>query len=112
MHTNKTKAKLAAGGVVFGSEIMFASADAAEIVAYAGLDFVYIDMEHSGVAAARKHGVAPGVGSFAGFSPERMRHYLHSGAQFVNITTQSLLLPGVRYWQGRLHDARTGTHSP
>ena len=47
MHANKTKAKLKAGEVVFGSEIMFPSADAAEILAYAGLDFVYIDMEHS-----------------------------------------------------------------
>jgi len=269
MNTNKTKARLAAGEVVFGSEIMFPSADAAEILAYAGLDFVYIDMEHSAttheslshmiraceiggatplvripesvpgeypgvilrildlgamgvivphvdtreeaqavvdavkyapagrrgmfdvgrqtgygtrmsaqeyvkrandetlvvvmiesteglanvdeilsvdgvdvvqigssdlsasmgfrgdlaapevvsaidriVAAARRHGVAPGVGSFAGFSPERMRHYLQSGAQFVNITTQSLLLAGVRHWQGRLHEARTATQSP
>ena len=60
------------------------------------------------VAAARKHGVAPGVGSFAGFSPERMRHYLQTGAQFVNITTQGLLLAGVRHWQERLHEASTG----
>ena len=35
--------------------------------------------------------VAVGVGSFAGFPPDRIRHYLASGAQFVNITTQTLL---------------------
>ena len=47
MQSNKTKAKLEAGEVVFGSEIMFPSADVVEILAYAGLDFVYMDMEHS-----------------------------------------------------------------
>ncbi len=259
MHPNKTKAKLKAGGVAFGSEIMFPSADAVEILAYGGLDFVYMDMEHSAttheslahmiraceiggatplvripesvpgeypgvilrildlgamgvivphvdsreeakavvdavkyapegrrgmfdvgrqtgygtrmaapdyvrraneetlvvvmiesveglanldgilsvpgidvvqigssdlsssmgfrgdlaapdvvaaidriVAATRRHGVAVGVGSFAGFSPERMRHYLRSGAQFVNITTQTLLLTGARAWRDRI----------
>jgi len=61
------------------------------------------------VAATRKRGVAAGVGSFAGFSPERMRHYLHSGAQFVNITTQTLLATGVRQWKDRLDEARAGT---
>jgi 4-hydroxy-2-oxoheptanedioate aldolase len=61
------------------------------------------------IAAARAHGVAPGVGSFAGFTPERMRHYLRSGAQFVNITTQSLLLAGARHWAERLDAARDGT---
>ena len=47
MQINKTKAKLKRGEVVFGSEIMFPSADAVEIMAFAGLDFVYLDMEHS-----------------------------------------------------------------
>ena len=47
MQKNKTKAKLKAGEVVFGSEIMFPSPDAVEILGYAGLDFVYIDTEHS-----------------------------------------------------------------
>ena len=47
MQPNKTKAKLKAGEVVFGSEIMFPSADVVEILAFAGLDFVYMDMEHS-----------------------------------------------------------------
>jgi 4-hydroxy-2-oxoheptanedioate aldolase len=47
MQTNKTKAKLKAGEVVFGSEIMFPSADVVEILGFAGLDFVYMDMEHS-----------------------------------------------------------------
>ena len=265
MHANKTKAKLKAGEMVFGSEIMFPSADTVEILAYAGLDFVYMDMEHSAtnheslahmiraceiggstplvripesvpgeypgvilrildlgamgvivphvdtreeakavvdavkyaplgrrgmfdvgrqtgygtrmgaqeyvkqaneetlvvvmiesteglanmeeilsvegvdvvqigssdlsssmgfrgdlaapevvdaidriLAAALRHNVAPGVGSFAGFSPERMRHYLQSGAQFVNITTQSLLLAGSRHWKQRLDEARLG----
>jgi 2-keto-3-deoxy-L-rhamnonate aldolase RhmA len=61
------------------------------------------------VAAARRHGVASGVGSFAGFTPERMRHYLQSGAQFVNITTQSLLLAGARHWKERLDAAKDGT---
>jgi 2-keto-3-deoxy-L-rhamnonate aldolase RhmA len=266
MLANRTKAKLAAGEIVFGSEIMFPSADVVEILAYAGLDFIYMDMEHSAttheslshmiraceiggatplvripesvpgeypgvilrildlgamgvivphvdtpeeakavvdavkyaplgrrgmfdvgrqtgygtrmsapeyvkraneetlvvvmiesteglanvddilsvegvdvvqigssdlsasmgfrgdlaapevvaaidciVAAAHRHGVAPGVGSFAGFSPERIRHYLRAGAQFVNITTQTLLGAGVRHWKERLDEARTGT---
>jgi 4-hydroxy-2-oxoheptanedioate aldolase len=266
MHSNGTKSKLKAGSVVFGSEIMFPSADVVEILAYAGLDFVYMDTEHSAttheslahmiraceiggstplvripesvpgeypgvilrvldlgamgvivphvdtreeakavvdavkyapmgrrgmfdvgrqtgygtrmgaqeyvrraneetlvvvmiestqglanvddilsvpgidvvqigssdlsasmgfggdlaavdvlaaidriVAAARRHGVASGVGSFAGFTPERMRHYLQSGAQFVNITTQSLLLAGARHWKERLDAAKDGT---
>jgi 4-hydroxy-2-oxoheptanedioate aldolase len=56
-----------------------------------------------GRAQARRRA---GVGSFAGFSPERMRHYLRSGAQFVNITTQSLLVAGVRHWKGRLDEAQ------
>ncbi len=47
MQKNKTKAKLKAGEVVFGSEIMFPSADVVEILGFAGLDFVYMDMEHS-----------------------------------------------------------------
>ncbi|MDO8750780.1 MAG: aldolase/citrate lyase family protein [Dehalococcoidia bacterium] len=47
MQKNKTKAKLKAGEVVFGSEIMFPSPDAVEILGYAGLDFVYMDTEHS-----------------------------------------------------------------
>jgi 4-hydroxy-2-oxoheptanedioate aldolase len=47
MQTNKTKQKLKAGDVVFGSEIMFPSADVVEILGFAGLDFVYLDMEHS-----------------------------------------------------------------
>jgi 2-keto-3-deoxy-L-rhamnonate aldolase RhmA len=61
------------------------------------------------VATARKHGVAPGVGSFAGFTPERIGHYLRSGAQFVNITTQTLLGAGVRHWKERLDAAAAGT---
>jgi len=40
MQANKTKRKLKAGEVVFGSEIMFPSADVVEILAFAGLDFV------------------------------------------------------------------------
>ena len=265
MLPNKSKAKLEAGKVVFGSEIMFPSADVVEILAYSGLDFVYMDMEHSAttheslvhmiraceiggatplvripesvpgeypgvilrildlgamgvivphvdtreearavveavkyapagrrgmfdvgrqtgygtrmdvqeyvqraneetlvvvmiesmqglanvddilsvegvdvvqigssdlsasmgfrgdltapevvaaidriVAAARNHGVAPGVGSFAGFAPERIRDYLCSGVQFVNITTQTLLGAGVRLWKERLDGAWTG----
>src|SRR5262245_48962889 len=47
MQSNKTKRKLKAGEVVFGSEIMFPSADVVEILGFAGLDFVYMDMEHS-----------------------------------------------------------------
>jgi 4-hydroxy-2-oxoheptanedioate aldolase len=266
MHPNKTRSKLKSGNVAFGSEIMFPSADVVEILAYAGLDFVYMDMEHSAttheslahmiraceiggatplvripesvpgdypgvilrildlgamgvivphvdtreeakavvdavkyapagrrgmfdvgrqtgygarmspqeyvkraneetlvvvmiesteglanaddilsvegvdvvqigssdlsasmghrgdlaapevvaaidriVATARKHGVAPGVGSFAGFTPERIGHYLRSGAQFVNITTQTLLGAGVRHWKERLDAAAAGT---
>ena len=266
MHANKTKAKLKAGEIVFGSEIMFPSADVVEILAYAGLDFVYMDMEHSAttheslahmiraaeiggatplvripesvpgqypgvilrildlgamgvivphvdsreeakavvdavkyaptgrrgmfdvgrntgygtrlsgpeyvkrsneetlvvvmiesteglaniddilavdgidvvqigssdlsssmgfrgdlsappvleaidriIARTRKHHVAVGVGSFAGFPPDRIRHYLASGAQFVNITTQTLLAAGIRHWKERLDGARTGT---
>lgn len=264
MQTNKAKAKLEAGEVVFGSEIMFPSADVVEILAFAGLDFIYMDMEHSAttheslahmiraceiggstplvripesvpgeypgvilrvldlgamgvivphvdtreeaqavvdavkyapagrrgmfdvgrqtgygtrmsaqeyvaraneetlvvlmiesteglanveeilsvegvdvvqigssdlsasmgfrgdlaapdvvsaidriVAAAKRHRVAAGVGSFAGFAPDRIRHYLQSGAQFVNITTQTLLGAGVRHWKERLDGART-----
>ncbi len=260
MQANKAKAKLKAGEIVFGSEIMFPSADVVEILAYAGLDFVYMDMEHSAttheslahmiraceiggstplvripesvpgeypgvilrildlgamgvivphvdtreeakavvdavkyaplgrrgmfdvgrqtgygtrmsapeyveranaetlvvimiesseglaniddilsvegidvvqigssdlsasmgfrgdlaapevvaaidriVGATRKRGIAAGVGSFAGFSPDRMRHYLRSGAQFVNITTQTLLLTGARAWREKIH---------
>ena len=52
--------------------------------------------------ATRKRGIAAGVGSFAGFSPERMRHYLDLGAQFVNITTQTLLLTGARVWREKV----------
>lgn len=266
MQTNRARAKLKAGEVVFGSEIMFPSADVVEILAYGGLDFIYMDMEHSAttheslahmiraaeiggatplvripesvpgqypgvilrildlgamgvivphvdnreeakavvdavkyapagrrgmfdvgrntgygtrmsgpdyvkrsneetlvvvmiesteglasiddilsvegidvvqigssdlsssmgflgdltappvlaaidriVAQTRKHEVAVGVGSFAGFPPERIRHYLESGAQFVNITTQALLLAGARHWKERLDGARCGT---
>ncbi len=47
MQNNKTKAKLKAGEVAFGSEIMFPSPDVVEILGYAGLDFVYMDTEHS-----------------------------------------------------------------
>jgi 4-hydroxy-2-oxoheptanedioate aldolase len=47
LQKNKTKAKLKAGEVVFGSEMMFPSADVVEILGYAGLDFVYMDTEHS-----------------------------------------------------------------
>lgn len=47
MLTNKTRAKLKQGGIALGSEIMFPSPDVAEILAYAGMDFVYLDMEHS-----------------------------------------------------------------
>lgn len=47
MRKNKTLARLKAGELAFGSEIMFPSADVAEILGYAGLDFVYLDMEHS-----------------------------------------------------------------
>ncbi|MFO1313245.1 MAG: aldolase/citrate lyase family protein [Burkholderiales bacterium] len=54
------------------------------------------------VVATRKRGIAAGVGSFAGFSPERMRHYLDLGAQFVNITTQTLLLTGARVWREKV----------
>jgi hypothetical protein len=32
-----------------------------------------------------------------------------SGAQFVNITTQTLLAAGIRHWKERLDGARTGT---
>jgi 4-hydroxy-2-oxoheptanedioate aldolase len=60
------------------------------------------------VAAARKAGVAPGVGSFAGFPPDRIQAFLRQGAQFVNITTANLLLAGVRHWNRWLEDARAG----
>lgn len=263
MRSNKTKAKLKAGEVVFGSEIMFPSADVVEILGFAGLDFVYMDMEHSAtsheslahmvraaelsgttplvripesepgqypgvilrvldlgamgvivphvdtrkeaqavvdavkyapagrrgmfdvgrntgygttmsgpeyvrraneetlvvimiesveglanlsdilsvdgidvvqigssdlsasmghrgdlssqpvleaidriMAETRKRNVAAGVGSFAGFPPERIAHYLRAGAQFVNITTQTILATGVRAWRERLLPGR------
>jgi len=61
------------------------------------------------IARTRRHHVAVGVGSFAGFPPDRIRHYLASGAQFVNITTQTLLAAGIRHWKERLDGARTGT---
>lgn len=266
MQPNKTKAKLAAGEVVFGSEIIFPSADVVEILAFAGLDFIYMDMEHSAttheslahmiraaeiggatplvripesvpgqyagvvlrildlgamgvivphvdsreeakavvdavkyapagrrgmfdvgrntgygtrmsgpdyvkrsneetlvvimiesveglenlpdilavegidvvqigssdlsssmgfrgdlsappvlaaidriIAQTRERKVAVGVGSFAGFPPDRIRHYLESGAQFVNITTQTLLAAGARHWRERLDGVRAGT---
>lgn len=257
MQTNKTKAKLAAGDVVFGSEIMFPSADVVEILGFGGLDFVYMDLEHSAtsheslahmiraaeisgttslvripqqaagqyagfilrildlgamgvivphvdtkaeaqavvdaakyapegkrgmfdvsrqtgyglrmsgrdyvrraneeiesveglanlagiltvdgidvvqigssdlsqsmgyrgdlaepkvleaidriVAETREAKVAVGVGSFAAFPPDRIRQFLRAGVQFVNITTQSLLITGARQWRGWLDDAR------
>lgn len=54
------------------------------------------------VTKTRARGVAVGVGSFAGFPAERMKHYLASGAQFVNITTQSLILTGAAQWRDKL----------
>lgn len=47
MLTNNTKAKLKAGEIVFGSEVMFPSPDVVEILGHAGLDYVYLDTEHS-----------------------------------------------------------------
>lgn len=47
MQKNKTKAKLKAGEVVFGSEINFPSPDVVEMLGYAGADYVYMDTEHS-----------------------------------------------------------------
>jgi 4-hydroxy-2-oxoheptanedioate aldolase len=44
---NKTKSELSAGHAVFGSEVMFPSPDVVEILGYSGLDFAYIDTEHS-----------------------------------------------------------------
>lgn len=47
MSLNKTKDKLLSGDMAVGSEILFPSPEVAEILSYAGLDFIYIDMEHS-----------------------------------------------------------------
>lgn len=47
MIRNKAKEKIRRGDIAFGSEIMFPSPDVAEILGYAGMDFVYLDMEHS-----------------------------------------------------------------
>ena len=47
MRTNKTKAKLARGEVVFGSFVGIPSPGVVELLAYAGLDFVVIDAEHA-----------------------------------------------------------------
>ena len=54
----------------------------------------------------RKAGVAAGVGSFAGFPPEKITSFLASGAQFVNITTASLLIAGIKHWNAWLRDAK------
>lgn len=58
------------------------------------------------LAAARRAGVAPGVGSFAGFPPELTARFMAQGAQFVNIVTASLLTAGVRHWRGWLDGVR------
>jgi 2-keto-3-deoxy-L-rhamnonate aldolase RhmA len=47
MQKNRAKTKLKAGELAFGSEIMFPSADVVELLGYAGLDFAYMDLEHS-----------------------------------------------------------------
>ena len=54
----------------------------------------------------RDAGVAAGVGSFAGFPPENIASFLASGAQFVNITTASLLIAGIKHWNGWLDAAK------
>ena len=60
------------------------------------------------VVETRKANVAVGVGSFAAFPPERIHRFLQQGAQFVNITTASLLVAGVRHWNGWLDAAKRG----
>lgn len=69
MQRNPLKAALAAGQSVFGSELTgLPSPEVARVYATAGLDFVFIDMEHTPIslenvailiAAARQAGIAP-----------------------------------------------------
>ena len=44
--TNRVKARLADGGVAFGTWLQTASPTVANILAHSGMDFVTIDMEH------------------------------------------------------------------
>lgn len=65
---NQTKAKLCAGGTVFGTFLWSASETVTECIGYGGLDFVIIDAEHSPVdsegavnmlRAAKLKGISP-----------------------------------------------------
>ena len=44
---NKVKARLRAGEIAFGAELLYPAPDLAEIFGYLAMDFVYLDQEHS-----------------------------------------------------------------
>ena len=69
MQTNTTKAKLAAGDVVFGAIITRYAPDLVEIFGAVGYDFVMIDCEHGPDE--------PGPGGAHGAGRRILWHYAH-----------------------------------
>ncbi len=92
-YTNRIKEILAAGGTAWGASTMGTSVLGAKLVATTGVDFVWMDTEHSSFATesiellppiVRQSGAVPMV-RIAGLDPNLMKKALDIGAQAVMI---------------------------
>jgi len=93
MNTNTTKAKLKAGGTVFGCFVRYPDASLVEVLSYQGWDFLVFDGEHGQidpqdcehmVRAAQLHGVTPIVRVTTNQPPVILR-FMDTGAQGLHV---------------------------
>jgi 4-hydroxy-2-oxoheptanedioate aldolase len=93
VRTNTTKAKLKAGGSVFGCFVRYADASLVELLTFQGWDFLVFDAEHGTVSprdcehmvrAAELHDITPLVRVTANQAPVILR-YMDTGAQGLHI---------------------------
>ncbi len=93
MRANATKAKLKAGGTVFGCFVRYADANLVEVLSYQGWDFLVFDGEHGTieprdcenmVRAAELHEVTPIVRVTTNLPPIILR-FMDSGAHGLHV---------------------------
>src|SRR5215831_15514331 len=93
MKPNPTKAKLAAGGAVFGCFVRYPDPGLVELMGYHGWDFLVFDAEHGTVdprscenmvRAAELRGVTPLVRATTNEAPVLLR-FLDAGAQGAHV---------------------------
>ena len=91
MRTNTTKAKLAAGGVVYGAIVSECAPSLVEVIGALGFDFVFLDGEHGAmepshveqmVRAAEAFGITP-IARVPDHAPSTLLRFLDRGVQGV-----------------------------